>query len=397
MKGKTLFYLQMRSFHEAPGWEHFLGSLFRHLTSEGMSMRILCYKQKKASQEASTVSGSDMIQAKILNRRYQSNFFVRYLYECWLVIRAALHPKFWRESDYCLAHSFPSTFLCIWLTKVIFRKKVVYWIQDLWPENAVEIGALRRGSLPHKFFARMEQYACRKADVIVTISEDIRQRLIECGVAESKIQIVHNWSYSDDEVSIPWEENRFVELADLSRDTFYAVYAGAVGAPQNLELVVDAAALLADRTDIRFFIIGDGISVDAIKERARTLDNITFFPLQPSNVAKHIYSAASVNLITLKKGVVFTALPSKTATILACGRPSIVCVDTDSQYAALIRKYGVGHVTSPTDPGALADVIAQMASVEEDPDTRGKVRKCFEEQFSQKAAFERFSEIFDAI
>jgi len=131
MKNKTIFYLQMRSFHKTSGWEHFIGTLFHHLASVDMSVRIVCYKERHNPKENSTLCESDKIKTKILNRRYQSSFILRYLYECWLVIRAGFMPKFWRESDYVLVHSFPSSFLCIWFAKVIYRKKVTELSLDI--------------------------------------------------------------------------------------------------------------------------------------------------------------------------------------------------------------------------------------------------------------------------
>jgi glycosyltransferase involved in cell wall biosynthesis len=243
----------------------------------------------------------------------------------------------------------------------------------------------------------LEKYAYRKADVIVTISEDIQQRLLGYGIPESNVKVVHNWGYGDSQISIPWEENQFVKLAGLSDCIFYAVYAGNIGAVQNVELIVDAAALLTYRQDIRILIIGSGLTLDGIKEKAKGLDNVMFFPMQRPELAYHIYSAAGVNLIPLKKGIIYTALPSKTAVLLACGRPVIASLDTDSHYASLIRKYGIGQVTGPEDPKALADAISRMADMNEEKDIGEKVRKCFEEQFSRKIAFEHFDMIFKGL
>ena len=395
----TLFYLQLRDFHEPLSLNHLVESLLRHCADTGMSVNIIGYKQKTNPEEGSIPACRNINEAKILNRRYpkKSSFFTRYLYECWLVIRAAFSAKLWNASDVCLAYSFPSTFLYIWLAKSIFRKKAVFWVQDVWPDNAVEIGVMGKNSIPYKFFSTLEKSAYRKADVVVTISEDIQQRLMGYGIPASKLKVVHNWGYDDSYAFIPWEKNQFVKFAGLSNKIFYAVYAGNIGAVQNVELITGAAALLTNRANIRFLIIGSGISLDAVKKKAEGLDNITFFPMQPPEMAYHIYSAATVNLIPLRKGIIFTALPSKTAVLLACGRPVIASLDADSHYASLIRNYGAGQITDPEDPKALADAIIRLADTSAKIDIERKGRKCFEEQFSRKAAFERFDGIFQGL
>ena len=396
----TIFYLQLRDFHEPLSLNHLLESLLNHCIDTGKSVNIIGYKQHGNPEKGAVPVDTNIVKAKILNRRYpkKSSFLTRYLYECWLVIRAAFHPKLWKESDICLAYSFPSTFLYIWLAKVFFRKKAVFWVQDVWPDNAVEIGAMRKNSIPYRFFSMLEKNAYRRADMVVTISEDIQQKLLGYGIPEAKLKVIHNWGYDDSRIFIPWEENQFVKLAGLSTGTFYAVYAGNIGAVQNVELIVETAALLVNRQDIRFLIVGSGFALDAVKEKAEGLDNIAFFPMQPPELASHIYSAASVNLIPLKKGIIFTALPSKTAVLLACGRSVIASLDADSHYAQLVLRYDIGQVTDPENPEALACAIEQLADA--DPGKKGidiiaeRTRKCYDEQFSMKTAFERFDAIF---
>jgi glycosyltransferase involved in cell wall biosynthesis len=419
----TIFYLQLRDPSDTPSLNHLVTSLLGHFADGGATVNVIAYSGQGSGSRgqgsevkgqgsdvsgqppppvavppscANVVGSSGNIHTLHLKRRNpkKQNFALRYLYECWLIVRAALHSKLWKASDACLVYSFPSSFLYIWFAKVIFRKRVIYWIQDLWPENAAEIGVMKRGGASYRLFSAIEKRAYRRADALVPISEDMEQRLIGLGVDKSKLTVVHNWGYGDDAQDIPWDENKFAEMARLDKETFYAVYAGNIGAVQNVELIVEAASRLAGRADIRFLIVGDGVAVDAVKEMAKDLANVTFYPMQPPDMVHHVYSAASVNLIPLRKGVIHTALPSKTAVLLACGRPVIASVDADSRYAALLRDYGAAPVTDPEDPAALADAIAQMADTLDLDGAAENVRSCFEEQFSQKIAFERFDGIF---
>jgi len=378
-----IFYLQMRSFHEAPGWRHLVGDLFAHLPD----VSVITYKDKNSPAEGATCIDC----AKILNRRYPANFLVRYVYECILIIRAGFYSKYWKGADCCLVHSFPSMFLCVWLAKFVYRKKVAYWIQDLWPDNAAWLGALRRGGLLYRIFAMLERYAYRKADAIITISDDIKARLQELGAPGHKISVVHNWGHGDDPPDIAWADNLFVKKYGLSADKFYAVYAGHVGSAQNVDLITNAAAKLYQRDDIRFLILSTGAGFEQLKARCAGVKNVEFLPLEPVDMAYHVYSAASVNLITLKKGVVYTALPSKTASVLACNRPLIACVDKASRYAALLREYG-GLVADTDNAQELADTIISIADRKKPLDIRG--RECFNSHFSSASAFEKFDKIF---
>lgn len=73
------------------------------------------------------------------------------------------------------------------------------------------------------------------------------------------------------------------------------------------------------REDIQFLIIGDGARREAIEVMAAGLKNVTMLPMQPSELATHIYSAKGVNNIPLVAGETKTAMPSKTGVVLSCG------------------------------------------------------------------------------
>jgi len=398
-EGKTLFYVQLKDTSDNPSLRYLPKSLLEHCMHIGMNVSTLEYKRVDNSDNSTLLAGSVQCTSKILKRSSQkkTNFLVRYLYECWLVLRAAFHFKLWKSANVCLIYSFPCTFLHVWIAKVVYRKKAIYWVQDLWPYNGVTIGAIKQGSFIFKVFAALELYAYQKADIVVTISEDIQEKLIYLGISPAKIKVVHNWSSSDSDCIIEWDENRFATQFGLSQDIFYAVYAGNIGAAQNIDLIISAAKLLSHRLDIQFLIVGDGLALDSIKEQAVTFENVIFIPMQSLDVAPHVYAAASVNIISLKKGMIFAALPSKTAMALACGRPLIACVDIDSRYADILRRYEVGQVVDPTDAQALADAIVKQADMENSADLSERLKVCFNEQFSQRVAFENFNKVFDHI
>ena len=192
-----------------------------------------------------------------------------------------------------------------------------------------------------------------KADKIICISDDMKDFIVSKGIDEKKIEVIYNWGYSDEPVNISWEENKFVQKYQLKK-AFYAVYAGNIGKMQNVELVVRAAKKMPD---VRFLIVGDGARRDEIAEMVKDVENITMFPLQPMELAEHIYSMASVNIIPLVEGGSKTAMPSKTGVVLSCGRPVIFCFGAGTRFAKMLEKYGAGTSVSAADENELVEAI----------------------------------------
>ena len=72
-----------------------------------------------------------------------------------------------------------------------------------------------------------------------------------------------------------------------------------------------------------------------------------------------MYSLGDVALITGKKGVGATAMPSKTWSIMACNTPIIASFDIFSELAEVLEISGAGKCVEPEDPQALADAIEE--------------------------------------
>lgn len=250
-----------------------------------------------------------------------------------------------------------------WAVKAAKMKgiKVVAMLQDVWPDNAVQSHLISEGSFLYKYFEMWQKSVYKNADKLICISDDMKDFIVSKGVDADKIEVIYNWGYSDDVVDIPWEENEFVKKYNLSRDKFYAIYAGNIGKMQNVEIVVNAAKELQDREDIQFLIIGDGARREAIEEMAEGMSNITMLPMQPIELATHIYSAAGVNIIPLVAGGTKTAMPSKTGVVLSCGQPVIFCFDASERFVNTVYECKAGMVVHPDKPTELTNAIRMIS------------------------------------
>lgn len=315
------------------------------------------------------------------------NIISRYIRDSITNIRQALGILRLKNVDVLFEDVSYSSFWTVFAAK---RKgiKVVAMLQDVWPDNAVQSHLISEGSILYKFFEAWQRYVYRKADKLICISDDMKAFIAGKGVAADKIEVIYNWGYSDDTVDIPWEENEFVKKFDLNKDIFYAIYAGNIGKMQNVEIVVNAAKKLADHDDIRFLIVGDGVRKDAIAEMAKDMENVSILPMQPSELATHIYSAAGVNLIPLVAGGTKTALPSKTGVVLSCGRPCIYTFGVDSRFSRMMEAHLAGVSIEADDSEALAEAVREYAQSEKFE--RENVYRVFEEYFVRSSNVKKY-------
>lgn len=247
-------------------------------------------------------------------------------------------------------------------------KKVpfIYNLQDIFPDSLVTTGLTRKGSLLWKLGRRLEDKTYRSADKIIVISEGFKRNIMEKGVPEDKIVVVSNWIDTDAVRPVSRDSNRIFDEFSISRDKFTVVYAGNFGAAQGADVVISAAERLAERDDIQFVIFGGGSEFESVRDSVteKGLKNVFINGLLPQDRVPEVYSLGDVALITCKKGVGGSGMPSKTWSIMACGTPIVAAFDTDSELAETISCANAGVCVEPENAEALAEAILRMADGE---------------------------------
>lgn len=241
------------------------------------------------------------------------------------------------------------------------RHGMVFYCQDIFPQVA---GLLEdfKSPLVNAVLERVNRLLVRRAARIVALGDTMASRLVEGkGADRSKISIIHNWA--DTSAIVPSDKvNAFSREHGLD-SKFVVLHAGNIGLGQNLDVVIDAAALLASRPDIVIQFIGDGNRRAALAEtvKARGLTNVRFLPFQPRDLLRWTYASSDVCLVSLKPGLAGYIVPSKLYPILAAGRPYIAAVESLTEIAALTERHQCGVLTPPSDGAALAAAILQLA------------------------------------
>ncbi len=83
--------------------------------------------------------------------------------------------------------------------------------------------------------------------------------------------------------------------------------------PHGVEVIVHAAEILRNEPKLIFCFVARGEKRADIERLTRTkrLKNVVFLPPQPENVVSQIWAAASVGVITYRRGLAGFSLPSK--------------------------------------------------------------------------------------
>lgn len=265
------------------------------------------------------------------------------------------------KPDKVFLQSCNTAFFTVFYAKHILKCPLLYNEQDIFPENAYFAGILSESSMIYKVAHALQKYAYKNATALSTISDDMKSTIVtRYGIPEDKVQVIYNWGY--EELKAHSEQNNvFLKKYPKKPGEFRVVYAGNLGKMQNVELILETAALMKDDADISFYIVGGGVNEVQLKTFAKEkdLNNVTFVGMQPPEEVADLYAAADVNVIPLQKGLIYAALPSKTADCLIAGKPIITCVDDESKFAKLVGKYGIENAGT-NQPDRLRTAIIRV-------------------------------------
>ena len=231
----------------------------------------------------------------------KSNFVKRYVDGIKYAIKSKKYIKHYAlTSDVIFIQSSPTALFNIAVVKMIIKskKKIVYNVQDMFPGSSIASGVMPYRWM-QKIFFYLQKKAYKMSDVIVAISDDMKDKLIAQGVSKDKIEVIVNW-FNDETVSeVDWKNNKFVQIAEMDTNRFYVQYAGTMGYVFDYKMIVQVAELLKNEKDIIFQMIGEGSQKQDFENlvRKRKLDNIVFLPLQKQELVSDVYSACSVCII----------------------------------------------------------------------------------------------------
>ena len=242
------------------------------------------------------------------------------------------------------------------------RIKFVYNLQDIFPDSLVGSGLAHKGSLLWKIGRKIENFTYRNADRIIVISEDFKRNIMAKGVPESKIEVIYNWVDADAVFPVSRDDNPLFEEFGLSRDEFTVVYAGNLGNAQNLDIILSAAYMLPQ---IQFVIFGKGGQEDEIRDRIvkDSLSNVHLLPLQPMERVSYVYSLGDACVVSCKAGLGGSAMPSKTWSIMSCGRPVIASFD-EGELKDILEDHECGVFTHA---GNVQEFVEAVKFLEDNP------------------------------
>jgi glycosyltransferase involved in cell wall biosynthesis len=280
--------------------------------------------------------------------------------------------------------------------------RLVPWMMDLNPDEAVAAGWLREGSPIESFLRNQLEKSLRQSSAIIALDRFMAERIAAKGVEREKIHVLAPWAHENDVKPDPEGSREFRKKHGLE-NSFVVMYSGNHSPCHPLDTMIDAARKLRatsegdrrweigdrggtnDGANIKFLFVGGGTGwgeIKKIKER-ENLANVVCLPYQPLSKVGASLGAANLHIVAMGDPFVGLVHPCKGYNLLSLGLPFVVVGPPESHLGDILKDLGpdAGCGNIRHGEGAeLARLIKERASrPKADPARLKKVGEKFRE------------------
>ncbi len=391
---------------EQIAFTHLEKDLLEGLVKSGHEVEIICPTptrgiSKEIVQKYKTIKKETLYDGHVHITRFSApqegkNPIIRAIRYFWCNLRTYQIGRKVKSIDVVFANSTPPT--QGWIAGKVAKKHhapFIYSLQDVFPDTLVTTGLTAQGSILWKVGRKLEDATYKYCTKIIVISNSMKTNLINKGIGVEKLQVISNWIDLDKIHPVAKEKNALFDEYGINRDKFTVLYAGNFGAAQGAEIVLDVAEQFQDDPSLQFVIFGGGTGFPFAQKRAKKIPNVFIHPLLSQERISEIYSMGDVALITGKKGVGKSSMPSKTWSIMACNTPIIASFDIESELANIIRNSSAGFCVEAENVDKLSKAIKDYYWIKQKKLHTKDIREYVLKAASKKHCVQKYIEILE--
>ena len=318
--------------------------------------------KNKVFPEFSVENGIEIKRVKTLPH-HNVNFIVRGISQLTMpyIFFSKIKKYFKDKFDTVIVYSPPLPLAVVGnMVKKKYGSKLILNIQDIFPQNAIDLGIIKNPFLI-KFFEWLERKAYKSADNITVHSQGNKNFLIhKKQVPTHKVYTLHNWVDINPYISIngagSFRKKYGVE------DKFIFLFAGVIGPSQSLDLIIKAANNFKNIQDICFLIVGDGMEKDKLMKMAEgySLKNIMFQPFVSKEEYPKLVKDADVGVVCLTSMNKTPVVPGKILGYMAASIPVVAFLNIESDGHKIIKEAQCGYSEVSDDPMKATEMILKI-------------------------------------
>lgn len=242
------------------------------------------------------------------------------------------------------------------VTSKIYKKPLMFWVQDVWPDSLFAYG-VHRNRFTSYFLDKFVAFMHRSLSSIAVSGRGFEKKLRPYVKKDIKFHYLPNWA-DDLDMSA-----RAAALGSMNLTQF--TFAGNIGKQQNLENIIQAFSSMPKKyqEQSQLNIIGDGGNLDYLRLSGKDNSQVLFHGRKKRENMAQFYKASDFLIISLVDDPIFSVtVPAKTQTYIAAKKPILAIINGDT--ADLVKQYKLGLCAHPSDIDGIAKLFQECIDME---------------------------------
>lgn len=214
------------------------------------------------------------------------------------------------------------------------NSKTYLMLKDIFPQNAVDIEAIKQGSFIWKYFRSKEIQLYNISDTIGTMSPANVNYVLNHNkyIDTNKLEVFPNAVKPIPRPKSTAKDRALLEKYNIPIDATLFIYGGNLGRPQGIDFLLQVIEQFHEVTNAYLLIVGDGTEFDRIEKfvKKKERKNVTILRRLPKDEYDKLMSNTDVGLIFLDERFTIPNFPSRITSYMENAVPILAATDVST-------------------------------------------------------------------
>ena len=273
--------------------------------------------------------------------------------------------------------------------------RLVWWVMDLNPDQAVAQGIAKPGSWVVRVYDWMNRTVLRRADAVIAMDRFMADRLNRKHPIGRRMHVIPPWPHAGEETTAGRFGKAFRREHGID-DKFVVMYSGNHAAANPLRTVIEAAVAMQQDPGFAFVFIGSGTGKKDVEDARAS--NILSLPYQPFETLPESLGAADLHVVTMGDDMIGIVHPCKIYGAIAASRPILFIGPDECHVTDLLSRASIGWHIGHGDVDGAVDAIRQASALTREALDEMGLRAALlaSDQFSRARLCAQFCDVVEA-
>ena len=250
-----------------------------------------------------------------------------------------------------------------------YNSKTYLILKDIFPQNAVDIGAMKYGSLLWKYFRKKEITLYKNSDIIGCMSQGNSEYILEHNkfLPRDKVEIFPNSIKPIRRIETRIKNKEILDKFNIPQSSTLFVYGGNLGKPQGIDFLLDVADNFYKVENGYLLIVGSGTEYNRIESyiNNRKPKNVSLYERLPKDEYDKLINSADVGLIFLDRRFTIPNFPSRLTSYMENSLPILAATDVNTDLKDVLKESNSGFWCESGDINSFIEYAQKLANDKE--------------------------------